>query len=139
MENATKALLLAASVLIVIVLIAIGIKILGSAQGVTNSVEGVSQTMEISIFNSQFTKYEGRQNYAGIKQLINNIIVNNNREDGYTIALCGEDYDENGRSLGGGDVRGNERDFLNNSSVYSYFDVELDFDTNRSSKLCYNP
>ncbi len=71
MENATKALLIAASVLIVIVLIAVGIKILGSTQGVTNSVDEVSNAMEISVFNSQFIDYEGTQTGAQVKALLN--------------------------------------------------------------------
>lgn len=71
MENATKALLIAASVLIVIVLIAVGIKILGSAQGVTNEVGKVSEAMGQSVFNSQFTDYTGRQSAAQVKALVN--------------------------------------------------------------------
>ena len=73
MENATKALLIAASVLIVIVLIAMGIKILGSTQGVTNSVDGVSDAMSKSVFNSQFTDYEGTQSGAEVKALLNKV------------------------------------------------------------------
>lgn len=71
MENATKALIIAASILIVIVLIAVGIKILGSTQGVTNEVGKVSDAMGQSIFNSQFTDYTGRQPAAQVKTLIN--------------------------------------------------------------------
>lgn len=71
MENATKALIIAASVLIVIVLIAVGIKILGSAQGVTNEVGKVSEAMGQSVFNSQFTDYTGTQSGAQVKAVIN--------------------------------------------------------------------
>lgn len=71
MENATKALLIAASVLIVIVLIAVGIKILSSTQGVTNQVDEVSGIMSQSVFNSRFTDYEGNQTGAQVKALLN--------------------------------------------------------------------
>lgn len=71
MENATKALLIAASVLIVIVLIAVGIKLLGSTQGVTNEVGKVSDAMGRSVFNSQFIDYEGNQSGAQVKALLN--------------------------------------------------------------------
>lgn len=71
MENATKALLIAASVLIVIVLIAVGIKILSSTQGVTNEVDKVSGAVAISTHNSQFTDYEGTQTGAQVKALLN--------------------------------------------------------------------
>ena len=70
MENATKALLIAASVLIVIVLIAIGIRILSATNGVTNSVDDVSEAMGISVFNSQFTKYAGEQSAPEVKSLL---------------------------------------------------------------------
>jgi len=71
MENATKALLIAASVLIVIVLIAVGIKLLSSTQGVTNEVGELSGAMAQSVFNSQFTDYEGPQTGAEVKVLLN--------------------------------------------------------------------
>ena len=79
MENATKALLIAASVLIVIVLIAVGIKILSSASGVTNEVGKVSEAMEASIFNSQFINYEGIQTGTQLKELLNKVSVNNRK------------------------------------------------------------
>ena len=71
MENATKALLIAGSVLIAIVLIAVGIKILGSTSGTVNQVESVSNAMEKSIFNSQYTQFEGTQKGTAVKKLIN--------------------------------------------------------------------
>lgn len=71
MENATKALIIAGSVLVVIILIAIGIKLLGSTQGVTNEVGNVSDSMAKSIFNSQFTDYDGTQTGAQVKVVLN--------------------------------------------------------------------
>lgn len=70
MENATKALLIAAAVLIAIVLIAVGIKILSSTQGVTGEVEKVSDAMGKSVFNSQFTDYMGTQNGTQVKSVL---------------------------------------------------------------------
>lgn len=136
MENASKALLIAASVLIAIVLIAVGIKILGSAQGVTNSVDTVSQSLEVSIFNAQFTKYEGRINIAEVKQLLNTIILNNERQNANAIKI---DIADNNR--GSGDVwdTTDERDLENlrkwmslycNYEYYVYFDVEFNYDSN---------
>ena len=57
MENSSKALLIAASVLIVIVLISVGIKLLSSTSGVAEEVDSVSGSMAISVFNSQFTTF----------------------------------------------------------------------------------
>ena len=73
MENATKALLIAGAVLIAIVLIAVGIRILSSSQGVTNEVDKVSDAMGKSVFNSQFTDYEGTQTGAQVKALLNKV------------------------------------------------------------------
>lgn len=75
MENATKALLIAASVLIVIVLIAVGIRILGSSQGVTNEVGEISDTMSVSTYNSQFTDYVGTQTGAQVKSVLSKATV----------------------------------------------------------------
>ena len=136
MENATKALLIAGSVLIAIVLIAVGIRILGSAEGVTNSVEGVSQTMEISIFNSQFTKYEGRQKHTAVKQLINTIILNNERENANYIVIDLSDNNRGGgsryESWKSSDLT-SLRDWVSNycsSAYYDYFDVSFNIDSN---------
>lgn len=71
MENATKALIIAASVLIVIVLIAVGIKILGSAQGVTNDVDRVTEATGQAYFNSQYTDYAGIQKGTQVKAVLN--------------------------------------------------------------------
>ena len=73
MENATKALIIAASVLIVIVLIAVGIKLLSSSQGVTSEVGEVSDAMSISTYNSQFTDYVGTQTGAQVKTLLSKV------------------------------------------------------------------
>lgn len=78
MENATKALLIAGSVLIAIVLIAVGIKILGSTSGVTEQVGQVSNSLEASIFNSQYTQYEGIQKGSEVKALYRLVNQNNN-------------------------------------------------------------
>ena len=75
MENATKALLIAASVLIAIVLIAVGIKILSSTQGVTNEVDKVSDATSKAVFNSQFTDYEGTQTGTQVKALLNKAVA----------------------------------------------------------------
>jgi len=77
MENATKALLIAASVLIAIILIALGLRILGVIKPATDQVGKVSATLEISVFNSQFTKYEGAQKGSSVRSLIRLVQQNN--------------------------------------------------------------
>ncbi len=52
MENATKALLIAAAVLIAIVLVAIGVKLLNSAGDTSGEAANVSGALQNSISNS---------------------------------------------------------------------------------------
>lgn len=87
MENATKALLIAGSVLIAIVLIAVGIKILSSTSGITDEVDGLSTTMEASIFNSQFTQYAGRQSATEVRALISLIASTYRAGNEHTVKL----------------------------------------------------
>lgn len=78
MENSTKALLIAASVLIVIVLISVGIKLLGSTKDVTNQVDSVSESMATSVFNSQFSSYfSNSTSGTQAKALITKVMSNN--------------------------------------------------------------
>ena len=87
MENATKALLIAASVLIAIALIAIGIRILSSTSGVTRQVDRVSSDLETSIYNSQFTKYAGEQKGYDVKALLRLVKQSNISGNKETISV----------------------------------------------------
>ena len=78
MENAAKALLISASVLIVVVLIAFGIRILSSTSGTVNQAERASTTMEVYIFNSQFDMYLGNNvDVKNVKELAKKVLINN--------------------------------------------------------------
>lgn len=82
MENATKALLIAAAILIAIVLISIGVFVLRQGQDAINSVN-MSES-EILAFNSKFTAYDGTQRGSSINALLD------------TIAIANRDLVENG-------------------------------------------
>lgn len=60
MENASKALLIAGAILLVIALIAIGMMILGQGNQVVDEAAGSMDALAIQAFNSQFTAYAGR-------------------------------------------------------------------------------
>lgn len=82
MENSTKALLIAASILIVIVLIGVSIKISGSASGVTNQVDTVTDSMEKSVFNSQFSSFFATSTSGTMaKSLVSKAISSNSSSD----------------------------------------------------------
>ena len=78
MENASKALLIAGSVLIVILLIAFGMKIFNSSSGTADNVGDVMKTTEMATFNSKFTAYVGNnESKAEVVSLLNTVISNN--------------------------------------------------------------
>ena len=77
MENASKALLIAGSVLIILLLIGVGMLIYSRATGVIDTAASTMNTQEIQAFNSQFSAYEGNQKGASIRSLISKVIANN--------------------------------------------------------------
>lgn len=77
MENATKALLIAGSILIAILLIAFGMKILIPATSTVDSSESAMKTTDMATFNSKFTAYIGTKNKAQVMSLLNVVIANN--------------------------------------------------------------
>ena len=81
MENASKALLIAGAVLIVILLIAMGMKIFRSQDDMADQVETNVQTTEMLTFNNKFYKYAGKQKGTQVKALINDVIAHNATED----------------------------------------------------------
>lgn len=88
MENATKALLIAAAILIAIVLISLGVYVLSIGQ---NAMSGADMTeQEIATFNAKFTSYEGN-NVMGSKvnALLQAVATNNVTEgtDGKQIEV----------------------------------------------------
>lgn len=78
MENASKALLIAGAILIVIVLIGIGVLIINSTGGIQDQAISSADSMARQTFNSQFTAYEGQDNSAAqIRSLISTINASN--------------------------------------------------------------
>lgn len=79
MENASKALLIAAAVLIVILLIAMGVRVFNSTSGTTDSLESTMSSTEVVAFNNKFTGYLGTQSTAKAKTLVNMVLANNQK------------------------------------------------------------
>ena len=74
MENASKALIIAASVLLSIMIIALGVTIFNKAQGSADTTQ--LDTTEINMFNSKFERYSGNQLGSQVKSLISFVISN---------------------------------------------------------------
>lgn len=89
MENATKALIIAAAILIAIVLISLGVFVLGQGNTMVQENSDLSD-VEVSTFNSKFEPYLGG-NVSGtkVKQLVNAVKQNNlnNTDDSRKITL----------------------------------------------------
>lgn len=79
MENATKALLIAAAVLIAIILISLGVSIVSSAQSQINKSSSALDSAEIEAFNAQFRSYEGTSVSGTKVQALARIIIQNNK------------------------------------------------------------
>lgn len=78
MENATKALLIAGSVLIAILLIAMGVKIFSSTSSTVESTEATMNATAITSFNAQFTGYLNKSLTASqASTLVQKIIASN--------------------------------------------------------------
>lgn len=94
MENASKALLIAAAILIAIMLIGLGILVLSGGQSMVES--GVLQmtAQEKDMFNLSFSRYEGTTiTGTNVRALIGNIMSSNstNKEiEGKLVSITGD-------------------------------------------------
>lgn len=78
MENVTKALIIAGSILIVILLIAFGLRILNSSKVTTEATETKMDTTSATAFNNKFMPYVGEnKTKSQIISLINLAVANN--------------------------------------------------------------
>ena len=78
MENASKALLIAGSILIVILLIAVGVRVFNSTSGTKDTVEETMSSTEVVTFNNKFMPYIGKnKTKSEVISLVNAIIANN--------------------------------------------------------------
>lgn len=81
MENASKALIIAASVLLAIMIVALGVTIFNKAQSSADTT--TLDTTEINMFNSKFERYANNQLGSQVKSLISFAISNasTNKDD----------------------------------------------------------
>ena len=61
MENATKALLIAAAVLVVIILIAFGMRIVSTSSGTQDQADATMNSTKAQAFNQKFEAYKGNR------------------------------------------------------------------------------
>jgi len=88
MENASKALLIAGAILIVIILISVAMLIVNQASGVSDTATDLTASQTVQAFNQQFQSYLGSQKGSSIKTLLSQIATNNvNNSGSHTIAV----------------------------------------------------
>lgn len=76
MENATKALLIAAAILVAILIISLGLVVYNMAAETVQNVNMNDQ--EVKAFNDKFMRYEGsNKKGANVNALINEVLQNN--------------------------------------------------------------
>ena len=82
MENATKALLIAAAVLVAILIISLGIGIFNTASEQAEGAGDLTQ-YQIQTFNDKFRKYEGdSRTGADVNALLQTVFSHNNAQEG---------------------------------------------------------
>ena len=87
MENASKALLFAAGILIAIILISVAVYIVSMANESTKNVGSTMTDMEISAFNSKFTTYEGLRTGSQVKSLVEAVNTSNANNAGTDLEV----------------------------------------------------
>ncbi|MEE1389172.1 MAG: hypothetical protein U0M00_01170 [Clostridia bacterium] len=90
MENASKALLIAGAILIVILLIAVGMMVYRGAQGSIQKAIGSMSSTEKDIHNSQFEPFVGTKvSGSNVKSLLSKMITNNSDDNNVKVTLEG--------------------------------------------------
>lgn len=109
MENASKALIIAGSVLIAILIISLGLFIFKSTEGTTDQTKKLGETLEVQQFNSQFLKYCGDSvKGSQVRTLCEVIIAHNaNSENSKKVKIFGTD-DVNTISKERNDIKTNQ-------------------------------
>lgn len=87
MENASKALLIAAAVLIVILLIAFGMRILNSAGDTAGQAGEIGASTSMQTFNAQFSAYTGRVTSSGLRNLISLVNSSNSQNPSHMVQM----------------------------------------------------
>lgn len=87
MENASKALIIAGSVLIAMAIIFMAVKLTGEGQGTLDSEEQTMQATEVATFNNKFTVYFGNNISASKVKALANVVVSNNATSNRKVSI----------------------------------------------------
>lgn len=87
MENASKALLIAAAVLIVILLIAFGMRIFNSTGDTSGQAEQTASSTSMQTFNAQFTAYKGKITGTSFRNLVSVVNTSNKGNPQHIVTM----------------------------------------------------
>lgn len=89
MENATKALLIAAAVLVAVMLITLTLNVFQQGQNAVSNAD--MSDAEMQAFNTKFTTFEGTNRSTGdVNSLLNTVLTNNQKSDNdVTVSVDG--------------------------------------------------
>lgn len=116
MENASKALLIAGAILIAILLIAIGMMVFNSANGVIDTAASGMSDNEKEMHNKKFTVYAGMRSGSTVKSLLDVIEENNSNSQNHKFErIRFYDKDKTMMTGGGSDITSAYLDTIENS------------------------
>ena len=87
MENASKAIMIAGTVLVVIIIISIGVLLAKTLKDKTNTDITAIESQKISTFNSQFLAFEGDRKGSTIRELIERVNKNNKIDNIHKVVV----------------------------------------------------
>lgn len=97
MENASKALLFAAGILIAIILISVAVFVVQQGTEFTKNAGDTLGSLSTSTFNAKFKTYLGKQYGSNVKQLVDVVNTHNaGSEPEQQITISGEGIDGTG-------------------------------------------
>ncbi len=91
MENSSKALIIAGTILIIMLVIGAGMFLFGGAGSLSSTVQNNWSQDEVLAFNQKFLKYDGNQKGSRVKELITAINKSNASTD-ITVSISESEY-----------------------------------------------
>lgn len=129
MENASKSLLIAGSILVCILIIAVGMYIYNSSGSSIQASVTTMSTSEIEAYNVKYTMYEGEQTGANIKSLMGVLVSNASTNEDENSKIPGVSLEKDKKILDSG--------IPENGETSNYLDSLQDMKQNLENKHKY--
>lgn len=131
MENASQALIIAGTILIALIILSIGVYLVSNYSRVGQSYEQTKETTEIAKFNSNFTKFENREDITAQEIItLKNFAKNYDNQNGTTTTVI---YPDSNKT----DAEFIKKNATNNDGKMKPFKVEKYEDKNDDGRIDY--